>query len=283
MRRTCAVLALTLAAVLLTACAAGPAVPPSPTPGVEAHLPGDFSTDVYRIVDGVETGRLVLAYTEGGTGSVFTLDVSDMDLAQPLTDGMLVDVTHNGVVQETYPLQWAAGAVRDVRPTGGEAVDDRCGLYLQVLEDLWEKDPGLNENITQLGVDLSGLTGLTESEKAAVAYVFGSAHGILPVTGTWEELRDQGYFTADPLEGDGAAKGAAFYHWEDGVLFSIATDTDAVWSLPALKEGETMPALTAFEAQKWRSSLGAYWFTGCTASMAENGSWSYTVGGEAIS
>src|SRR5699024_7515478 len=52
----------------------------------------------------------------------------------------------------------------------------RCGLYLQVLEDLWEVDPGLNTDPEELGVDFSGRTDLTESEQSALAWVAGKAH-----------------------------------------------------------------------------------------------------------
>ena len=37
-----------------------------------------------------------------------------------------------------------------------------------------------------------------------------------------------------------------------------------------------------FDAEKWRSGLGAYFFLDCTASMEQDGTWTYTVGGEAI-
>ena len=52
--------------------------------------------------------------------------------------------------------------------------------------------------------------------------------------------------------------------WEDGCLFSITGETGK------------------FDAQKWRSGLGAYFFLDCTASMEQDGTWTYTVGGEAI-
>ena len=39
-----------------------------------------------------------------------------------------------------------------------------------------------------------------------------------------------------------------------------------------------------FDAQKWRSSLGAYWFSDCTALQSPLGEWSdYTIGSEMIS
>lgn len=179
----------------------------------------------------------------------------------------------------TFPAQF--GNVSAVEHTRTER-DDRCGLYLQVLEDLWAVDEGLNGDITKLGVDLSSVTDLSGSEKSAVAWAFGNAHGLTPVEGTWDELKEQGYFTAQPLEGDGAPEGAAFYHWEDGALFSIRTNEDAAWSLPDIAEGSP-PVLTAFNAQKWRSGLGAYFFQNCTAVQADDGTWTYTVGSEAIS
>ena len=39
-----------------------------------------------------------------------------------------------------------------------------------------------------------------------------------------------------------------------------------------------------FDAQKWRSALGAYFFCDCTASQDVDGRWGdYTVGSQAIS
>lgn len=67
------------------------------------------------------------------------------------------------------------------------------------------------------------------------------------------------------------------YEWADGVLFSITADESGgneVFSLPVLK----------FDAEKWRSPLGAYFFEDCKAVWSESGSWgSYSVGAEAIS
>ena len=40
----------------------------------------------------------------------------------------------------------------------------------------------------------------------------------------------------------------------------------------------TGDAETGFEARKWRSGTESYAFSDCTAQMAEDGSWTYTVG-----
>ncbi len=148
---------------------------------------------------------------------------------------------------------------------------DVCELYLLVLEDLWNVDSGLNHGISLIGIDLSGLSHLTESEKETVMQEFASKHDLPYIAGTWEELCEQGYIDKDNL------------YWEDGLFFSIKTNEDAVWNLPAIKVGDPIPELTAFDAQKWRSGLGAYFFGQCTAQKNADGKWSYTVGMEAIS
>ena len=151
-----------------------------------------------------------------------------------------------------------------------------------MLEDLWSVDAGLNNDITTVGVDLS-CTRLSPGERSAVAYAFGVSHGVTAVEGTWEELVEQGYITGEPLEG---GKGQ-FYQWEDGCLFAIEeSDEPAAVNMPALGPGETAPGYdaVAFDASKWRSSLGAYMFTDCSAVSNGGGHWDgYTVGAEMIS
>ena len=157
--------------------------------------------------------------------------------------------------------------------SGGDAVPVReevCDLYLQVLEDLWNVDSGLNSEISMIGIDLSELSHLTEEEKDTVMSGFASKHDLPYIAGTWEELCGKGYIDKDDL------------YWEDGLFFSIKTNQDAEWNLPNIDDGDPVPELTAFDAQKWRSGLGAYYFIECTAQSNTDGKWSYTVGQEAI-
>ena len=174
----------------------------------------------------------------------------------------LVEVTYKGAILETWPAQFSQ--VTEVHTVEG-GFDDRCALYLQVLEDLWEVDAGLNGDLTYLGADLSR-TSLSDSERAAVAWAFAGRHGGELVTGTWEELAEQGYIDRENL------------YWEDGVLFSITEKEEPVYFMP-----EGMAAVT-FDAQKWRSGLGAYSFCDCTSVQSANGHWDgYSIGSEAIS
>lgn len=292
--------------LLLTACAPaaetpesparteGPAAPADPA-GVPPSLAEDEEPTVLtcRVVDGAEDGNLLLAELDeglyGGTG-VYRLNVKDVpvtldgEAAEPsvLEDGMAVDVAFNGTVLESFPAQlgevysvsaWSRGRGRN----GGGTMFDLCGLYLQVLDDLWKKDPALNGDVSQIALDLSQAPGeLTEGEKLALVHRFGELHGVVAFAATFEELKEQGYLTSEPL-GDGAPEGAAFLHWEDGCLFSITPSED--------HEGESYSLPTLFfNAEKWRSSLGAYTFYDCSAMWPQGGTWTgYQIGSEMIS
>ena len=117
---------------------------------------------------------------------------------------------------------------------------------------------------------------MTEGEKSALTYCFGNAHGIMAMQATREELIEWDRLTPVDLGSEGEER-ATLYQWEEGVLFSIRADDGhdgEVYSLPVL----------FFDADKWRSPLGAYFFNGCSAAWPEFGTWSdYEIGSEAIS
>lgn len=307
---------LLLCMLLLTACgqAAGspdtgadPAVKDVPADGVLTLARDEEPAYLTcRIIDGAEEGNLLLAALDAplyggheglhdGRGvyrlalaedTVISLDGESAG-AEALQDGMPLEIAFDGNLLETFPAQ--LGEVYEVRgfSTGsrqcpGGSLYDLCGLYLQVLDDLWNRDPALNEGITLAGLDLSREPGgLLESEKAALAWRFGEKHGVEVVTGTFEELRDQGYFqnsavsTPAPKEGD--AHDPKLYEWPDGCLFSITPNEN--------REGElySLPVLS-FNAEKWRSPLAAYVLYNCSAGWPERGTWSgYQIGSEMIS
>lgn len=245
--------ALALAALLLTGCVpltSGSDTPDlSPSHAAEPTEPVDL-TGVYKTCRVADTlgDTLLLAEVGGSAADLYTLSTQAASLS--VTDGQVIDVYFNTIL-ETYPASF--GGVTGVQLTE-EPADDRCGLYLSVLEDLWETDPGLNSGISQLGLDLSGLTDLSSSEKSAVEYAFACAHDLFPaLTGTWQELADQGYIDEESLS------------WEDGILFTLSGSAEG------------------FDAQKLRSGDGAYFFFDCTANMTDDGSWTYEVGANMIS
>lgn len=267
-------LSVYLCLCLLASCA-GSGVPGG-TPSVEEQAGGETIqpatvTAACRVVEVGDGNQLLLADT--GSGAVYALSGGEAPLlmdgedGEPGVDwapkaGALAEITYDGTVQETWPARFAHVTSVNILSDG---FDDLCALYLQVLEDLWEADAGLNSGLTYIGVDLSE-TSLSESERSAVAWAFAGKHGGELVTGTWEELADQGYIDRENL------------YWEDGILFSITEKTEPVYFMP-----EGMTAVT-FDAEKWRSGLGAYFFCECTAVQTAAGHWDgYSTGSEAIS
>lgn len=241
--------------------------------------------ETFRIIQ-EQPENLLLAKTDGNSADVYTLSLRDAELTldgnafdrnepgayQSFPDGALtgalVEVAYD-LVLETYPGQLAEVTAVNIRSDG---FDDRCALYLRVLNDLWAVDEGLNSDITMLSVDLSQ-TGLSDSEQAAVAWVFGGMHDISEtMTMSYEELAAEGYLSDTAPEVDGIP------HWKDGCLFTITEQETGDNELNGARNTVT------FDAQKWRSALGAYFFTDCTASRDAQGHWGdYTVGAAAIS
>ena len=299
-----ALTALFVCLSILSACGQNPSPGSSQQEGRVSGMEADPSGGgaallTCRIISGAGGGELLLAEQgEGfynGTG-VYTLSVGQIPVlldgasasAEDLEDGMLVEISCSGMVEETFPARLGGVTALSAASSADGGFDNLCTLYLQVLEDLWEADGGLNQGITELGVDLSQ-TRLTVSERSAVAWAFGQARGLAPVEGTYEELAEQGYLDSISASAPAQESGEepALYQWEDGCLFSIVENEEepVVFSLPNMGPGEEAPAYNGvrFDAQKWRSPLGAYYFTDCTA-VSVDGHWNgYTVGEEAIS
>ena len=250
-------------------------------PGESAEPAGE----TFRIVREEKDG-LLLARVGGGPADVYTLSLPDtgvtldgeaFDRNEPgayqalpgsTLTGALAEITY-GTVLETYPGQLGGVTLVNIRSDG---FDDRCALYLRVLDDLWNVDGGLNGGVTSVSVDLSQ-TSLSESEQAAVAWAFAGEHGISdPLTLSHEELAAEGYLTGADPDSDGIPC------WEEGCLFTITEQETGDNELNGARNTVT------FDAQKWRSALGAYFFCDCTASQDIDGRWGdYTVGSQAIS
>lgn len=219
---------------------------------------------------------LTLADREGG--GVYTcfadrvtvfLDGKESDISA-VENGMPAEVRCSELM-ETYPAQFGAETEIYVYSRGSEknpggSLYDLAGLYLKVLEDLWEDDDGLNGSADYISVDLSNAPGeLSQGEKNAVALIFASRHGAQPLTLGFEELAAEGYINKEEL------------YWEDGLLFTISQTDDGDKTFFGLPRAH-------FSAQKWRSGLGAIFYNDCEVTWSEMGSWGdYQIGGFAIS
>lgn len=301
MKKWCLFLSVYAILCLLAACAAGGGT--SSWEEAPAEEPQE-STVVCRVISVTDSGTLILAERDKDTG-LYTLALSDQAITldggafdpaapgayQTLPGGSLagttVTVTFDGGIQESWPMGFSNVTALNFST---EDFDNLGDLYLRVLEDLWNVDSAMNETITELGVDLS-TTRLTGSEREAVAYAFGAAHGLMAMEATFEELVDQGYISASPLLASGSDEEIQepehyFYEWKDGCLFSITeSDEPVVFSMPSQAPGRETTDYEGirFDAEKWRTSLAAYIFYNCTAARAAGGAWGdYTVESEIV-
>lgn len=185
-------------------------------------------------------------------------DIYDGDTkADPssLKAGQTVEIGFDGLVMESFPMQ-----IREpdyIKITGRG--DDLIGFFMTVTDDLWNVDPGLNSDAEIIAFDLTKAANLSGGEKRALAYLAGgkyspSGQGIMS---SFDELCEQGFIDRENL------------YFESGILFTIevAVVTDGRFT---------------FDAQKWRSGTGAYYFNDCKAEKTAEG-WRYTIGSEAIS
>lgn len=166
---------------------------------------------------------------------------------EELRPGMILDITWNGMVAESYPSQIVADEVQVV-----EQGDDLVGLYQQVLAELWT-ETGQKTGVERLAFDFSGLADLSAGEQTALAYLAACKleMGLSYDIGTWDELAERGGITVDE-EG----------YWTDGMLLSL--------SLYEQEEGHV--GIIAFSH---RTRDGAILVLTCTADRQGDGIWSY--------
>lgn len=249
-----------------------PATPDSPTPSEASSQAGwdalgPLVTERWKVYYVDEASLLALPEGAENTGELSSFSLINVDETKgKLARGAVVEIVYGGAIMACFP-----GRVTGVRSiTVVEPGEDLLSLYLDILDELYETDPGLNpegsmEVSITYGIDLSEVHNLTEADKGMVAYFFSGSHDTdwekaQPagfVLGTYQELVDQGYIDGEEL------------YFEDGVLFTIRDE-------PA-ENGKF-----SFSAQKWRSGTGAIFYDDCQAEK-KDGVWTYELGGFAIS
>lgn len=165
---------------------------------------------------------------------------------------MRIDLAYNGSVLESYP-----GQIGAYRVTATKKGDDLTGFYLSVIKDIYDVDPALNDKIKLIAFDLTKVSNLSETEKNALLYCCGMEFGFETISATFEELIEQGYIDQKKLS------------FRNGILIEIKVKKEKKNSF-------------GFDIRKWRSGLGAYGFSDCTAKK-KNSVWNYKIGGEYIS
>ena len=232
-------------------------------------LPAMACSDNKQIpkTDSVLAGKIVQLYENSfllagtGAGDLYMI-TSKLDIynaenksadTSALKAGQEVEIGYSGGIMESYPAQLGKPAYIKITRQGGDLV----GFYQTILKDLWKVDEGLNPESGVLAFDLTQVENLNEAEKSALVYIVSEASGLTGITGTFDELSEQGYINKEKL------------YFEDGMLIEF--------ELTDVTEESFM-----FNIRKWRSGTGAYFFNDCKA-VKTGDDWQYTVGSEAIS
>ncbi len=233
--------------------------PPSPPQSESAH--SDDGQVLHGEIMQLKGGFALIASENGELCSV---SVSELPIfgedggalkADELEAGMLVDILFSGYVLAIYPTTLDAPEKLTVAGRSNGV----AGLYFQAICDIIKDDPGLNNDISVVSVDLSGAANLTDAQREALVYMTGCELGCEWLSLSYSELCDEGYIDRDKLI------------FNDGILISAATSKVA-------PDGKSF----TFNIQKWRSGLGALFYNDCAARL-KDGAWSYSPGAYAIS
>ena len=245
-RKIIAVLVLMLA--LLMGCSEE-----EPVSGSIEPAEGGGAVITLRIVDGADTGSLVLAgqnemYTLNTDGLDVTLDGQPADAAD-LEDGMMIEVVFSGLELYTGPVTLDAPTAIAAHSIPADEYHDLAGLYLRVMVDLWEEASPVGGPIT---VDLSEAPGgLTPGERAAITWVFTNEHS-------------------------GEEQGTE-------VQSSAALPVTLIIGPSAAVDGDRNQAPAVhFDAEIQGNTQGVNLYQNCTAVWSEAEGWAYGVGRYAI-
>ena len=150
--------------------------------------------------------------------------------AQPsqLEAGTTVRIEYDGSVLETYPCQ--LGGVTALQMTG--TFESLLPFYLDRIDELYQKDAGLNDGAEKIVLDLTEVTNLTEGEKEAVCYLVGCRYEKEVFQSTYEQLCEEGQIDRDNP------------YYKDGMILSFSEKNQSGRSF-------------TLSGMKWRSGLGA--------------------------
>lgn len=159
-------------------------------------------------------------------------------------------------------VSWSACSQEETSSPPDESAKDIVTLYRTVFNDLYERDDALNSEIEFIALDLTRTENLSQDQQETLAALLTEDTGVEVRFSTYGDLLDQWLIVYS--EGD-----SSFTFFETGILFTFVTEH--------LEEDSFR-----FSADKWRSSLGAYGFSDCTATLTDLG-WTYQIGSEFIS
>ena len=228
-----------------------------PTSAQSTHATHEFEYVTFDAKVMQRTGDSLLLGDLGDTvGSIFYLTTDD----DTIKAGDIVEVTFNGMIMESYPLQLGEPSFK-LKEQGTSVLPMLEELY----HELWERDRLLNEDLDVIAVDFEKISVLSDIEKEAFLKILDnymySNHDIGVIESNFEKLKEENL-----IKPYGDIENA--YHFENGLLISFESQEDT--SIP----------LTSFTMSitKWRSPLGAYGIN--IIAKLDGNQWKYEIESE---
>lgn len=190
----------------------------------------------------------------GDTIGLCFASYGDLSLLESLSVGDRVQFFWNGMVKESYP-----GQIGDIEALSIlEEGRDVLGLYREANFILLNTDGALGSGVTEIALDVSEVTSLTEGEKEALCYLISCDTGIFDCyLATYEGLLENGEITTSSDE-------SSYQSFAGAVLYRF-------------QEGEETEDGFQFHMEKWTSSGGALGYSDCEVSFDEEGAYSLTL------
>lgn len=208
-----------------------------------------------KIVDWSEQTLLVVGEGENFSG-LYHVNISDTLIPNHFYIGAVISFSFSGEIAEMKP----ALICNPSNITVVEFEGDTIGIYREAFEKLRNTDSALEQGVTQITLDLAGVHNLTCEEKDALTYLVSLDSKMSAVNqGTFQQLEESGLVLVNE-EG--------FTRLEDSILYTISS----------MEESDGF----IFDIIKYRSSLGAYGFIDCKATLKKN-HYTWEVGIELIS
>lgn len=147
------------------------------------------------------------------------------DLFKP---GDRIMVSYDGLIAESYPAQITADRIELL---GRNNVIDG---FIALIDDVYQEDSGLNNDISMIAFDTSKWTMLSEVEAEIILAIAMNKYELDVVEGTFDELAEQELIDKDSL------------YFENGILIEIR-------DIEINKDRDRIKC----SIKKWRSGLGA--------------------------
>ena len=237
-------------------------------PEVNGHIQGDESESTQKakedenhinvkakIVDQRENSYFIVGLDDNLQGLV-NVHIEETYIPNLVAVGDVISFDFNGMIAESYPAQ--IGNISNIQLV--EEKGDIIGVYREALLELRGTDSGLDENASEIVLDLTEVNNLSSIEKEALTYLFSC--DIQKFDSVYQssmvELKENGKIADD----DG------FLSFSDGVVYKVSNIEE--------------PNGFTFDVEKWASSRGAYGYSDCRA-ILKNNSYTWEKGDEWIS